>query len=110
VTAGIDVCVCGRCGHAVYPYRALCPECGAREWRVERVERGVVEQATTIRHRVGVARRVPVGVASVHVERGPVVIARLLGAATAGAVVALGTRAGGVVARPVGSIDSSATP
>jgi uncharacterized OB-fold protein len=99
--SGIDVCVCAACGHAVFPYRALCPACGARSWRRERVHGGVIEERTAIRHRIGVTRRVSVPVASVGTDAGPVVVARLLGDAFAGDRVELLERGGVAAARPV---------
>ena len=97
----IEVCVCERCGHAVYPFRHVCPECAARAWRVEHVDDGTLEQATTIRQRIGVERRVPNRVGSVRLDLGPVVITRVLDGAEVGARVALAKSAGAVVARPL---------
>lgn len=75
----LRVPVCTACGRAVFPRRLLCPECGASEWRVEGVERGVVEAASERDARVG-AVRTPLG---------PLVIARLESDAAPGAEVEL---------------------
>ena len=61
------VFVCETCGEVVFPARALCPRCGDDRWREQKVEEGVVEQATE-HHGVPVA--------SVRTGLGPVVIAR----------------------------------
>ena len=96
--AGVPICVCRACGHAVFPPRLLCPRCGGSEWREEAAERGVVEEATKAVFRVRsepVTRRL----ASVRTEVGPVVIARLLDDAGPGAAVSLALSDGAVTAR-----------
>jgi len=74
----------------VFPPRALCPQCGGREWRNEPVEDGVVEGAT---ERDGTA------IATIRTRLGPVLVARLLGDATAGDAVALEADGGVPVAK-----------
>jgi hypothetical protein len=88
---GLPIPVCTRCGHAVFPARALCPRCGARDWRVEPAATGVVEETTT--------RRAGGSVASVRTELGPVVVARSPDDAPPGAVVALSLDGGAPVVR-----------
>lgn len=75
----MKVFVCASCGRAVFPHRLLCPDCGAREWREETVERGALEAAAEREVRVG-AVRTPLG---------PLAIARLESDAEAGADVRL---------------------
>jgi uncharacterized protein len=99
---GVPICICGACGHAVFPPRLLCPGCGASEWREEVAERGVVEEVTEALFRVRsepVTRRL----ASVRTEVGPVVIARLLDDAEPGAAVSLALSDGAVTAHRRGS-------
>ena len=76
----LTVPVCTACGAAVFPPRALCPRCGAREWRAEPVESGVI---------VGVTERDGTRIAAVRTPLGPVVVVRLLAHAHAGDGVAL---------------------
>jgi len=58
----------------------LCANCGAREWRASAVDGGVVVQST---------ERDGISIATVRTPLGPVLVARLLGAATTGAAVQL---------------------
>ena len=37
------IVVCASCGTAMFPPRLLCPECGGRDLREERVESGILE-------------------------------------------------------------------
>ncbi|HKI91702.1 MAG TPA: zinc ribbon domain-containing protein [Gaiellaceae bacterium] len=76
----LRVFVCGSCGRAAFPQRLLCPDCGARDWREERVESGVLE---------AVADRGEVRVGAVRTPLGPLAIVRVEGDAQAGAEVAL---------------------
>jgi uncharacterized OB-fold protein len=93
----LRVYVCESCGRAAFPQRLLCANCGARDWREEAVESGVVE---------AVADRGDVQLGFVRTGLGPLVIARVEGDAAAGAEVSLAQdgevpvarrRAGGVV-------------
>jgi hypothetical protein len=80
---------CGACGHLRWPPRPVCPRCGATGFEARAAGRGVVEEVT----RVG-----EVVLASVRVEAGPVVIARLTRDAVAGVPVALRWSGGALVA------------
>jgi uncharacterized OB-fold protein len=60
--------VCESCGTVVCPARALCPRCGASSWREVPAGSGLVEETT----RVGGA-----AIASVRLDSGPVVVARV---------------------------------
>jgi uncharacterized OB-fold protein len=62
------VLVCEDCGRAVLPARALCPRCGGSSWREEPAGQGVVEEVTRTAEAV---------IASVRLDRGPVVVARV---------------------------------
>ncbi len=72
--------VCESCGRATFPRRLLCPECGGREFREERVDAGTLED---------VADRGEVKVGIVRVAQGPVLVARVEGDAARGAQVRL---------------------
>jgi len=76
----LRVFVCGSCGRAAFPQRLLCPDCGARDWREEPVESGVLE---------AVADRGEVRLGAVRTPLGPLAIARVEGDAQAGTEVAL---------------------
>lgn len=76
----LRVAVCGSCGQASFPPPYLCPRCGAREWREERVETGMLE---------AVSDRGEVRVGAVRLPLGPLAIARVEADAQAGAEVAL---------------------
>ena len=72
--------VCDSCGRAVFPQLLLCPDCGSTGWRHEPVDGGVLE---------AVADRGVVRLGAVRTSSGPLVIARVDGAAKAGATVRL---------------------
>lgn len=76
----LRVFVCGSCGKAVFPDRLLCPNCGARDWREEQVDTGILES---------VADRGEVRVGIVRTPLGPLAVARVEGDAGEGSEVAL---------------------
>ena len=80
---------CRSCGRRAFPPRALCPHCGGAAWSREPAGQGVVEEAT----RVGA-----VSLASVRLDAGPVVVARLDADAGPGDRVELHTVDGAPVA------------
>lgn len=80
---------CRACGEAVFPARYRCPRCGAADWTDEAASRGVIEESTVVRHRVGAQGGGDVYLASVRTEAGAVVIARLDAPARAGERVRL---------------------
>lgn len=77
----LTVFVCDSCGRAAFPQRLLCPFCGARDWREEAVETGVLE---------AVADRGEVRLGAVRTALGPLAIARVEGQGKEGAEVLLG--------------------
>jgi uncharacterized protein len=99
VSDGLPISVCSTCGHAVFPYRLLCPRCGGAEWRNEEVGSGVVEEVTTLRRAPGGPVAAPVPLGSVRLDGGVVVIARLEGALKPDDPVRLEYRDGVPVAR-----------
>jgi uncharacterized OB-fold protein len=88
MTVGIPVCT--SCGAAVFPPRALCPRCAAREWRLESVDRSTI---------VGVTAGEGTRVASVQTPLGPILVVRLLGDATTGDEVDLAQEGTVIVGR-----------
>jgi len=56
------------CGRAAFPSRALCPRCGSASWREEPAGPGVVEEITRTDDAV---------IASVRLDKGPLVVARV---------------------------------
>ncbi|WP_321783826.1 zinc ribbon domain-containing protein [Paraburkholderia sp. J94] len=83
---------CRACAQALFPARYRCPNCGAADWASEAAPRGVVEESTVVRHRVGAqGERGAEGVhlATVRTEAGAVVIARAEAPLERGASVAL---------------------
>ena len=74
------VAVCGSCGQASFPPPYLCPRCGAREWREERVDSGTLE---------ALADRGEVRLGAVRLPQGPLAIARVEGDVQTGAEVSL---------------------
>jgi uncharacterized OB-fold protein len=85
----VTVCTCG---HSVFPPRALCPRCGSRDWHDEPAGPGTTEQVTTNRDGGSIA--------SIALDRGPVVIARADGIA-AGARVRVDDDYGRMIAFPI---------
>ena len=76
----LRVAVCGMCGRASFPPPLLCPACGARDWREERVESGTLE---------AIADRGETRLGAVRLPQGPIAIARVEDGAEPGAAVRL---------------------
>jgi uncharacterized OB-fold protein len=100
VSGGLSISVCSACGHAVFPARLLCPQCGSDEWRSEDVGAGVVEEATLVERAPGGPLVTPVALGSIQLERGLVVVARLEARLERGDSVRLEYRDGVPVAYP----------
>lgn len=90
----MSIPVCATCGNATFPQLFLCPSCAGTTWRYEPVERGHVEGST-------VNARDGVHVGLVRVALGPLVVARVEGAAEVGDEVALDQDGLVPVARPI---------
>jgi uncharacterized protein len=97
--SGVAVFTCGACGHSVFPARLLCPRCGAAEWRRTELEEAVVEEATVLRRAPGALSLEPVSIASVRLEPGVRIVARLESGVGPGARVRLEYRDGVTIAR-----------
>lgn len=74
---GLPIERCDACGHAVFPPRLACPDCGARAWRPDLAETGVAEQITVVRHAIGRGGDPPSAIASVRADVGPLLVARV---------------------------------
>jgi uncharacterized OB-fold protein len=100
---GLEIPVCTACGHAAFPPHLACSRCGSREWRSDANTAGTVEQTTFVRRRVGApADAMPIPLASVRADLGPVVIARAEGGVGPGDRVVMELEGAAVVARPQG--------
>jgi uncharacterized OB-fold protein len=98
----LEIPVCSRCGHAVFPPRVACSRCGSTDWGASTVEGGRVDLATVVRRSPALAASggEPIHLALVRTDLGPAVIARLRAPAEPGAAVTLSTQDGAVVAHP----------
>lgn len=95
----LSISVCARCGHPAYPRRELCPRCHSPRWTLEPAGPGTLEETTVVERAVGVGSA-GVKLASIRLDRGPVVIAGLEAPPEAGMRVSLEATATGVRARP----------
>lgn len=82
--SGVPVQVCTSCGARLFPERLLCPRCGGGEFRIELADRGRVEEVTVLRRAPGRDVDPPVRLATVALEAGPRIVARVEGALDVG--------------------------
>jgi uncharacterized OB-fold protein len=95
---------CGRCGTSAFPDRLWCPGCGAANLSHRPAGPGRVEEETTLRRPPATAAQdESVRLATVRLQAGPLVIARLAADIGSGARVRLERT-------PAGSIWAHATP
>jgi uncharacterized OB-fold protein len=80
VSRSFSVPECTACGHAIWPPRPVCPRCGGTTFSDRDAGRGVIEETTRSEQTL---------LASVRTHAGPIVIARLVRDAPAGAGVEL---------------------
>ncbi len=99
MTAGARLWRCRACDWRGAPERIWCPRCGADEIEELRVETGTVEEATIVRRSVG-GYPGTTRMASIAVDGGGRLIARLGAGAGAGSAVRLEEDGGVAVARP----------
>jgi uncharacterized OB-fold protein len=83
---GVVVSACGVCGWRGFPLRIWCPRCGNGALAEVAVERGVVEESTTLRRSVGSAADAAPVLGTIALEGGGRVIA-VLDAAAPGSTV-----------------------
>jgi uncharacterized OB-fold protein len=96
---GVELSVCESCHAGYFPHRLICPNCGAGAWRLERERCGTVEETTTVHRRVG-ADSAPSVLATIRLDGGQRVVARLTQSLPRGSRVAL-TQTGGLVSASV---------
>ena len=56
MTPGLNVWTCRQCGAVYFPERYLCAGCGGHDLQTTRVDFGVIEDMTTVRHVLGQKR------------------------------------------------------
>lgn len=95
----VTLSACTACGHSCFPARQICHRCGGAEWTPRPVERGVVEDATTVRYQADAVQAGPCHLASVRVAGAVVLLVRLDQAAVPGQEVALRMAGGAVLGR-----------
>ena len=89
MTDGINIWRCSGCGATYFPERLLCPHCRCARFDRARVEEGVVEEITVIRHVLGQTDWQPKRIANVRTAGGPVMTIGLVDDAQIGARIAL---------------------
>ncbi|SAL78078.1 Zn-ribbon domain-containing OB-fold protein [Caballeronia telluris] len=85
----LDITQCTQCGLGLFPARYFCPRCGSNNWTRRAVESGTVMESTVVRHRAGERDAPPLYLATVRMNEGPMVVARLNAPVTDGAAVRL---------------------
>jgi uncharacterized protein len=106
MTRGFTIFRCQGCGAALFPQRLLCPRCHGAAFATERVEEGVVEDISTIRHMIGQTDWKPRVIANVRVTDDLRITAGLLDASADGAAIDLYENDGA----PFGVAKGSAPP
>ena len=75
--SGLPIQVCASCGERLFPERLFCPRCGGDDFRMEIADRGLVEEVTVLRRAPGRDLDPPVQLATVALEAGPRIVARV---------------------------------
>ena len=78
MTNGIGIWRCSGCGATYFPERLLCAHCRSAAFDRARVEEGVVEEITVIRHVLGQTEWQPKRVANVRTFGGPLMTVGLI--------------------------------
>jgi len=89
MTNGIGIWRCSGCGATYFPERLLCAHCHSAAFDRARVEEGVVEEITVIRHVLGQTEWQPKRVANVRTLGGPLMTVGLIDDAQVGSRIAL---------------------
>ncbi len=71
MSAGVGIWRCRTCGAAYFPERLLCARCHGHDFVPDRVNDGVVEEVTVIRHVLGQTDWQPRRIANVRTTNGP---------------------------------------
>ena len=80
---------CAACGQSCFPARQICHRCGGAAWTPVTVDRGTVEEVTTVQHQADAAGAGTVHLASVRTDGGVVILVRLDRPVAPGAEVSL---------------------
>jgi uncharacterized protein len=94
--SGVTVSACPTCGWRGFPRRLWCPNCGGDRLYDVAVDGGVVEELTCVHRAAGRARGTPVRLATVRLDGGGHVIARV-GSVREGVRVQLDTADDGAI-------------
>jgi uncharacterized OB-fold protein len=86
---GVGFWRCKHCNAALFPERLLCPHCHGHDFTPERVEKGVVEEITVIRHVIGQTEWKPRRIANVRTFDGPLLTVGLKDESAPGTVIEL---------------------
>ena len=95
---GARIAICERCGAAAYPTPLLCPRCGGRAFGEQITGSGVLEEVTTVRHRVG-SEGTPTVLGTVRLPAGGRIIVAVDSIAPPGTTVTLEQQGGAIRAR-----------
>ena len=68
---GVGIWRCRTCGAAYFPERLLCARCRSHDFVPDRVNEGVIEEVTVIRHVLGRTDWQPRRIANVRIKNGP---------------------------------------
>ena len=71
MNAGVGIWRCKTCGAAYFPERLLCARCHGHDFVPDRVNEGVIEEVTVIRHVLGQTDWQPRRIANVRTANGP---------------------------------------
>jgi uncharacterized OB-fold protein len=99
---GARIAICERCGAAAHPGPLLCPRCGGRAFAEQIAAKGVLEEVTTVRHRVG-SEGAPTVLGTVLLPLGVRIIVAVDSVTAPGTTVTLEQRGGAIRARASGT-------
>jgi uncharacterized OB-fold protein len=86
---GLKIWFCRDCGHAYFPERLICAECGGAEFDAGASERGEVEDITVINHVIGQENWTPRPIATIRLDEGPRILAGAIGEIAIGDAVSV---------------------
>jgi uncharacterized OB-fold protein len=98
MTDGVPVQMCAACGRRFFPHRLACAGCGKREFTIDVVTEGTVEETTAIHRAPGRELDAPVRIATVVLGVSPRIVARVGVATEPGESVRLRVEGGAPVA------------
>ena len=89
MSEGVTIWRCAKCGGAAFPEPMLCPRCHGHEFTTAKVNEGVVEEVSVIRHMLGQENWQPRRIASVRTVDGVLMTVGLRDDAGPGAAIEL---------------------